>query len=236
MVKEFKDILQKGVVYLKNVEAMIDERIEKLKVAEETIDRIDYQLKKELSNVTKEGLSKIISFITQYFDDVKPNVEKLGQAQTMIADVVRQLRTDIKLFGVKDLKKQVEELEKVDFSQPFVPEVVKAPVSSPKTELKRPILAAPIPTIKSPVQEMPDMPETEDEEDWRESEIKGAKIYDTIITGWKRKDWEALKGNREMFIWGWGKLSSFDRKRIENGTWSKKIMNKLKLLGRERKT
>ena len=165
MVKEFKDILQKGVAYLKNVEAMIDERISKLKAAKKTIDRIDNQLEKQLSNVTKKGLSKIISFINQYFDDVKPNVEKLGQAQSMIADVVRQLRTDIKLFDVKDLKKQVEELEKVDFSHPFIPKVVEAPFTSPKTEpktkapkLKSPILAAPIPTIKSPVPEMPDMP------------------------------------------------------------------------------
>lgn len=73
-----------------------------------------------------------------------------------------------------------------------------------------------------------------DEEDWMESELEGAQIFDTIIIGWKRRDWESIaKGTREMFMRAWRKLSSTDRQKIRNGTWSKPIIKKMKMMSRE---
>jgi hypothetical protein len=71
------------------------------------------------------------------------------------------------------------------------------------------------------------------EGDWMESELEGATIFDSIITGWKRRDWEKIKGTKEMFMRGWKKLSASDKQKIKNGAWSKPIMNKIKMLGRE---
>ena len=70
--------------------------------------------------------------------------------------------------------------------------------------------------------------------DWMESELEGAQIFDSIITGWKRRDWETqAKGTKEMFMRAWKKLSNTDRQKIRNRTWSKKVINKMKLLSRE---
>ena len=73
-----------------------------------------------------------------------------------------------------------------------------------------------------------------EDKDWMESELEGAQIFDTIITTWKRRDWESqAKGTKEMFMRAWKKLSNPDRQKIRNGTWSKKIIKKMQLLSRE---
>jgi len=244
MTKSFKEILQKGVTYLKNIETMMDERIEKLKIAKESLDRIDNSLESQLSNITQSGFSELISTISYQFESAKPKIEKLARAQTMIIDTVKQLTSDMKIYSTKELLKKVEELEKIDFNQPVVTQVIEVaattPIDSTLSSKKTP-LSAPIPTVspvlspKTQVSALESVTEDLDLEDIRESELEGAKIFETIITGWKRRDWEKIGGTKEMFIWAWAKLSNFDRQKIKNGTWSKQIMNKCKLLGRERK-
>ncbi|NVM01445.1 MAG: hypothetical protein HWN67_03870, partial [Candidatus Helarchaeota archaeon] len=157
---------------------------------------------------------------------------------------VNQLQTDVKIFSVKDLYKKIEELENFDFSQPFIAQPIISQVIeslSPSTEKavqKETVstLRAPIPTmpVKQVVKEVPSE-EKISEGDWSESELEGAKIFDELITGWKQRDWEKIGGTREIFMAGWAKLSSYDKKKIRSGTWSKQIINKIKLLGRERK-
>jgi len=71
--------------------------------------------------------------------------------------------------------------------------------------------------------------------DMMDSEVEGAEVYETIITSWKRRDWEKFKdgGTKEEFVRAWRKLSTTDRQKIKNGAWSEPIMNKMKMLGRE---
>jgi hypothetical protein len=68
---------------------------------------------------------------------------------------------------------------------------------------------------------------------WTESELEGAEVFDSIIIGWKRKDWDSAKGTKEVFMRAWKKLSHTDKQKIRQGAWSKPIIDKMKLLGRE---
>ncbi|MHA1377551.1 MAG: hypothetical protein ACTSRG_04110 [Candidatus Helarchaeota archaeon] len=244
LIVEFKDILQKGITHIKNIEIMTDERNAKLKEVRDSLDRINENLEKRLSHITQNSLTNITMFINNFFNDVKPKCEKLSIAQTMITDTVKQLNSDIKVFSIKALMKKIDDLEKIDFSQPIIPQVVEESALKPKSTIhKKTIFASPTPTATTPISatqpqtnvQAASIKEISDNTELLESEVEGTKIYDSIITGWKRRDWEKLGGTREMFIKGWTKLSSFDRQKIKNGTWSKPMMNKVKMLGRARK-
>ncbi|NVM54024.1 MAG: hypothetical protein HWN66_10020 [Candidatus Helarchaeota archaeon] len=82
----------------------------------------------------------------------------------------------------------------------------------------------------APQQETAEAPDGE----WSESELEGGQIFDTLITGWKRRDWEKIvQGTKEMFMRAWKKLSKTDKQKIRNGAWSKPIIKKLKMMSRE---
>ncbi|NVM28546.1 MAG: hypothetical protein HWN65_06860 [Candidatus Helarchaeota archaeon] len=68
------------------------------------------------------------------------------------------------------------------------------------------------------------------EGDWEDIELEGGRIFDTIITGWKRRDWEKEpKGTKAMFMRAWMKLSSKEKQEVKMGAWSKVIIKKMKL-------
>ena len=236
MAAYFKDILVKAISHLKNIEAQIDKRLEALKIAKKSVDQIDKIVKKEFSEIINSGFSDVTLHLSKMLDELSPKLQKLGVAQTMIHDIVTQLRTDIKLFTMKDLKLKIKELEEIDFTQPIITETVQvtAPSAQKAPKAKATVKSGGPSITKSAVQETP-VEEPPTEEDWRESELEGANVFDSLITGWKRRDWEKIGGNKEMFMVGWSKLSSYDRTRIKSGTWSKSMMNKVKLLGREKK-
>ncbi len=249
ITREFKEILEKGIHYLNNIEELIDKRTEFLNNAKGSLDIIEKMVEEQFPKLIQDIIPPISSKLNKKFDNIKPNVEKLSDAQKLIADIVNQLQTDVKIFSIKDIYKKIEELEKIDFSQPIMAQAIMTqPVTSPVVESPSPSTAkvpkkeaapklqAPIPKLPgkkdlkepAPVEEIP-------EGDWRESELEGSKLFDELITGWKLRDWEKVGGTKEMFMYAWPKLSSFDKKKIKSGTWSKPIINKIKMLGRERK-
>ncbi|MFX0137143.1 MAG: hypothetical protein ACFFDN_26120 [Candidatus Hodarchaeota archaeon] len=242
ITREFKEILEKGIYYLRNIEELIDIRTEFLNNVKKSLDIIEKMVDEQFPKVIEDIVPPISSKISKHLEKIKPKVTKLSDAQNLIADIVNQLKTDVKIFSVKDLYKKIDELEKIDFSQPLttrpvISQVIETP--SPRTEKAVqketiPPLHAPIPSISVKTSVAPSE-EKVPVGDWRESELEGSKIFDELITGWKRRDWEKIGGTKEMFMYGWAKLSSYDRKKIRSGTWSKPIMNKLKLLGREKK-
>ncbi len=153
---------------------------------------------------------------------------------------LKELKREIDVIHAKlqqQLQARLFQLLIKEFQKPKLKPSVGAPISKQPRITKqsyRPYApAAPI-SVPSAVQS-PQTAEVieEIEGDWTESELEGAKIFDTIIVGWKRRDWEKVKGTKEMFMRAWKKLSNVDRQKIKNGAWSKPIMNKLKLLGRE---
>ncbi|MFX1449626.1 MAG: hypothetical protein ACFFCM_02215, partial [Promethearchaeota archaeon] len=215
----------------------------------ESLDIIEKIVEEQFSNIIQKTFPPISSKLNNHLDRIKPKVEKLSNAQKMIADIVNQLQTDVKIFSIKDLYKKIESLENIDFtelinahsaiSQPDISQVTESPGPSTEKMIKKgPVskLQAPIPAppLKSGVTVAPAEEETI-EGDWRESELEGAKIFDELITGWKLRDWEKVGGTKEMFMYAWPKLSSYDRQKIKSGTWSKPIINKVKMLGREKK-
>jgi hypothetical protein len=120
-------------------------------------------------------------------------------------------------------------------SLPATPEVA-APVIAPPlrvpSRIKPAAVISPTPTT-TPAAPLPVVEDIKG--DIMDSEVEGAEVYETIITSWKRRDWEKFKdgGTKEEFVRAWRKLSNTDRQKIKNGAWSEPIMNKMKMLGRE---
>ncbi len=147
-----------------------------------------------------------------------------------------QQQMQMQIFQLLIKKSQEQEVKPLEKLESKVKSVEKEKVTSPKTPLKVTASQRPsVPTTPSTVPPPSQPPLTSElaEDDLSESELEGAQLYDTLIVGWKRRDWEALKGTKEIFSRGWKKLSMTDRQKIKNGAWSKPLMEKLKLLGRE---
>ncbi|MHA1250876.1 MAG: hypothetical protein ACTSRP_12865, partial [Candidatus Helarchaeota archaeon] len=95
------------------------------------------------------------------------------------------------------------------------------------------ISMGPIQKPISPIQVQSKSASAELEGDWSESELEGGEIFERIIVGWKRRDFEKAQGTKEIFMRAWKKLSSYDRAQIKNGAWSQALINKIKMLGRK---
>lgn len=244
MAIEFKKILEKGIKYLKKIEGLIDKRIETLNSNNETLDRIGSLLEGEFSRISQEILPPVDSEISNRLQEIKPKVKKLSDAQSMIKDILNQLETDVPHFTVRDLIPKVENLENIDFTQPIIPQTIEVPTSTIKSKNKK---ETPIPLKRGtksrksksvpPIEIEKDFEDVSAkniafEEDISSSEAEGSKVFDEFIVSWKLKDWENIGGTKEMFINAWKKLSSYDKQKIKSGTWSKPMMEKVKLLGR----
>ncbi|NVM01515.1 MAG: hypothetical protein HWN67_04235, partial [Candidatus Helarchaeota archaeon] len=198
ITREFKEILERGIQYLKNIEELIDKRTEFLNDAKGSLDVIEKMVDEQFSKVIKDTFPPVSSKISKYLEEIKPKVTKLSDAQKMISDIVNQLQTDVKFFSVKDLYKKIEELENFDFSQPIRVQPIKSQkIKSPSPSTKKVVQKETVPTLHAPVPTLPvnkvvkeaPLEEKVSEGDWSESELEGAKIFDELISGWKQRDW-----------------------------------------------
>ncbi|MHA1265498.1 MAG: hypothetical protein ACTSRS_09710 [Candidatus Helarchaeota archaeon] len=169
-----------------------------------------------LESKVTEGLERIdITFLRKVerdLDDIKAKLQQQINAQ-LLHVLIKQ--------SMKQKKPEPSDIRRA------------RPISPLVTPRRAPIHAVTAPVPKSAAAEAASAEAVEvPEGEWQESELEGAKIFDTIIVGWKRRDWEKVKGTKEIFMRGWKKLSSSDKQKIRNGAWSKPIMNKIKLLGR----
>ena len=239
MIKEFRNIMEEGVNYLKNIEDLIDKRIKKLKIVRKSLDQIDNMIEDQFSSIIQGGFSKVNSELSKKLEMIKPKFEKLGITQTLINDIVNQLKSDVPIYSVKDLLFKVKKLEEIDFTQPIIHQKIGVPTSSTQKTVQKDIpLSSRIGSsstskIETKIAEPPSE-ELAPEGDWSDSELEGSKIFNDLIVGWKLKDFEKIGGTKELFMIAWRKLSSYDKQKIRSGTWSKNIMNKVKFLGREK--
>jgi hypothetical protein len=175
---------------------------------------------------------------------------RLVSIDQKVSEGLKKIDYSLLIKAKDDLDRLVSKMQKQVDAQllQFVINQAKKPKKAPNVSAKR-VRAITRGTGKSPIPRAPaytavvpqaTTPITEEAvadvqgDDWTESELEGAQIFDSIITGWKRRDWESqAKGTKEMFMRAWKKLSNTDRQRIRNGAWSKKIINKMKLLSRD---
>ncbi len=176
-----------------------------------------------LASLDKNVSEKLSSLDYSYLVKLKQDLDKVH------SKLQRQLNLQLLKLFIKQSKEPRKRARGVApaKSQPSVALPSRRP-----SVARAPAYTATVPQPQQPVSQ--EAAADVEGDDWSESELEGAQIFDNIITGWKRRDWESqAKGTKEMFMRAWKKLSNTDRQKIRNGTWSKKVIKKMKLLSRE---
>lgn len=223
IVKVVKDILKAQTVILQRIENGYQEQ---LRVYLELSNKMDLLEKKIEGGFTVLETNRIASLDKNITEKLKNlDYDYLKELKMKLDSVHTKLLQQIQVQMFQLLIKESQKMPK------------KASVKKPSLEGLGPPTHSYRPyTIRTSSQSAPiSQPQQASEtleEGWSESELEGAQIFDTIITGWKLRDWEEIKGTKEIFMRAWKKSSKSDRQKIKNGAWSKKIMKKLKLLGR----
>lgn len=250
LIEEIKGILEQAVGSLKNVESYLNKTTEETKVITNKLEKFEEMIQANQKTINDGIVPEIEKNFNEKFKNITEKTEKLSFVLNNFADIFGNLQNEAKQvsqFDINRLLQEVVELEEIDFSQPIriSPVVQKQDVkSSGKT------ITAGGGSITDQIAAMAkggssqkqsslspeDIQSTEilDPNKWTDSEIEGFQLFDETITGWKLRDFEKLKGTREMFAIAWRKLSSHDKKRIRNGAWSDPIIKKITLLGRSR--
>lgn len=186
-----------------------------------------------IATLDKNVTQKISLMENSYLKQLKNKVDSTyGKLQQQIH--AQLLHAMIKLSKTKRLKPQA--------STPSITPVHAISAALPAIPSSKASPKAPVSPLGSPVKPVPATakveipPPASEKGDWMESELEGAEVFDSIIIGWKRKDWDSAKGTKEEFMRAWKKLSHTDKQKIRQGAWSKPIIDKMKMLGRESAT
>jgi hypothetical protein len=225
IVKVVSDILGDQTMVLQRVERAFQEQNKVYKALFKQLDEMDQKIDggfNVLENNRIASLDKIISqkISSMQYDSLK---QMKSQLDSLCSKLQQQIQMQLLQFMIKQARaKQV----KPPVPAPVVTPTI--PISAPRTVAKP---SPPVPKVAEPVQAEAASPVQQGE--WTDSELEGAEIFDTIIVGWKRKDWETAKGTKEEFMRAWKKLSHTDKQKVRQGAWSKPIIDKMKMLGRE---
>ncbi|MHA1277762.1 MAG: hypothetical protein ACTSQI_09375 [Candidatus Helarchaeota archaeon] len=225
IVKVVNDILEAQTVILQRIEEGYKEH---LSVYNELLNRIgllDRKIEGGFTVMEKTRLASLDQTISNKLKKIEYGY--LNELKSELDAVHTKLFQQVQTRMLQLLIQHPKQLQKLSTHKP---REVGKPTLHPSAPIAPTTL---VPEAKA--YHTPKQPQTVAavEGDWSESELEGATIFEAIITGWKRRDWEKVQGTKETFMRGWKKLSSVDRQKIKNGTWSKPIMKKIKLLGRE---
>lgn len=226
VVQVVNDILQAQKAILERIEVGYREQLEVYNELKSRIDLLDKKIEggftvletTRIDSLDKTVSAKLKNIQYSYIRELKQKIDAIN--------IKLQQQVQAKMLQLM-IKGSMKPIQKSSERGLVAERPVRRVPSYRPTPLGVPAPAAPASLSAQEIE----LPESEDG-DWMESEIEGAQIYDTIITGWKRRDWEGIEGDKETFMRGWRKLSNSDRQKIKNGAWSKPIMNKIKLLGR----
>jgi len=244
LVQEIKGILQKTIASLKNLEGHLNVRTDDIKSFNNNVDVFEKKLYKEIKKLS-DSLPKTEKNVSAKINKIAKKTEKLTQLLKGYKDAFQSLADESQPTFASDINSllyDVVRLEEIDFSQPIV--VSRAVASSSKGgKTTTSSVAAKAAKIQSQLAGTSQASDSSDDgggeiivdpNKWSDSEIEGFGVFDEMITGWKLRDFEKLKGTREIFAIAWRKLSGHDRKRIRNGAWSEPLIKKLTMLGRSR--
>ena len=227
IVKVVNDILEAQSVILQRIESAYQQNIHVFQELSNKVGVLEKKIEGGFTVLESQRLASLDTTITNKLKNLELGYvrELKKQMDSTHMQMVQQIQARMFELLIKESQKAPRK------PQARAPSAAPTPRRGPSYQPYGVPSPAPAPAA-APVPEM----EAVDGE-WSESELEGAQIYDTIITGWKRRDWEKHdpnhpKGTKEMFMRGWKKLSSSDRQKIKNGAWSKPIINKLKMLGR----
>jgi hypothetical protein len=225
IVKVVSDILGDQTMVLQRVERAFQEQTKAYKALFGQLDGMDKKLDGGFNVLENNRIASLDKNITQKISSME--YDCLKQLKYQLDSICSKLQQQIHMQLLQLMIKQARERqEKPPVPAPSVTPTV--PISAPRTAAKP---SLPVSKVAEPVKAEASTPVQQG--DWTESELEGKEIFDTIIVGWKRKDWEAAKGTREEFMRAWKKLSQTDKQKIRQGAWSKPIIDKMKMLGRE---
>ncbi|MHA1270148.1 MAG: hypothetical protein ACTSPY_10210 [Candidatus Helarchaeota archaeon] len=215
-------ILEDSMKLLKKIEKNIDTQNRSLKQLSDKLkiikDKVDKNFNDLLENHFRPVFNKIIMRL-ELID--KDSIKEIDQE---IENISNTLQNNFQIQTISLLNKMIN-------LQLTRPRVSTERITS-KLQIKSPMRVVSLgraSTVEtSSVEEQEEIPEG----DWTESELEGAEIFEKIITGWKRRDFEKSQGTKEIFMKAWKKLSSYDRAQIKTGAWSQNLINKIKMLGR----
>jgi len=235
IVKVVSDIIGDQTAVLQRVERGLQEQNKAYKALVKQLEVMDKKVEGGFGVLENNRIASLDKNITQRISLMEYGYLKL--LKNKLDSVYSKLQQQIhaRLLHLM-IKLSQEKLVK--------PQVV-APSSGPAEAIpaqlppKKPIPSAPLSKSRSPEISAPETAKAETptvapkEGGWTESELEGAEVFDSIIIGWKRKDWDSAKGTKEEFMRAWKKLSHTDKQKIRQGAWSKPIIDKMKMLGRE---
>lgn len=225
---------------LNSIEEILDVR---KKMTEKVSKNLDVFIKTQIAKFSDVQNT----FSTKFKDDLTKSLQAnlrtplkdIVEVQKMVIRAIRELKNRIPKDMMEEMYVAIERLENTDFSAP-----VQLEMGQPGTEPSVALEGLPQALEKGKkgkkkrkkAEKEAEKKEIPPDTDWSDSELEGFKIYDEVIapSKWKVKDFEKQKGTREMFAIAWHKLSGPARKEIRNGAWSKKIIIKIVMLGRER--
>ncbi|NHI91556.1 MAG: hypothetical protein EAX96_03565 [Candidatus Lokiarchaeota archaeon] len=248
LIEEIRGILEKAIGSLKNVEKFLNQRSEEAQIINNNLDNFENIINENIETINTEIVPKIQRNFDNKFEEITGKTKKLSYVLNTFKDVVVNLQEESKQVSEFDINKllyEVVELEEIDFSQPIRVTPIETSTGGSATVAGGGSITEQISAMGKTSQvssekvsslSPADIQSAEiiDPNKWTDSEIEGFQVFDEIITGWKLRDFEALKGTREIFAIAWRKLSSHDRKKIRNGAWSEPIIKKITLLGRSR--
>lgn len=226
IVKVVSEILGDQTMVLQRVERAFQEQTKAYKSLSIQLNEMDKKIDGGFNVLENNRIASLDKNISQKISSMEYST--LKQLKYQLDSICSKLQQQIQMQLLQLMIKQTREWkEKLSIPTPSVAPTF--PVSAPRTAVKP---SPPVPKVAEPVKAEASIPVQEG--DWTDSELEGAEIFDSIIVGWKRKDWETAKGTKEEFMRAWKKLSHTDKQKVRQGAWSKPIIDKMKMLGREK--
>ncbi len=216
-------ILEDSMKLLKKVEKNIDLQNNSLKSLVEKFNSINDNLDRSFEELINVRLKNIFETLYNRLDLI--DYDKLIEYDEEIDAINKILQRNFQLQTISLMKELVE----LNMKWPKAGDTQFPRRISSRTSISMGPIQKPI----SPIQVQSKSASAELEGDWSESELEGGEIFERIIVGWKRRDFEKAQGTKEIFMRAWKKLSSYDRAQIKNGAWSQALINKIKMLGRK---
>ena len=217
-------ILEDSMKLLIKVEKNIEDQNRSLRTLSNNFDNINNNISNQFENLNNNHLEPIFDNISSHFDII--DTDNIKKFNAEIDEISKNLQNNFQFQSISLLNRviilnMIQPQPRSTSIQTRIPSQISSRrLSATKTKST---------TIKPIIEE--DSPVSDG--DWSESQLEGADIFENTITGWKRRDFDKAQGTKEIFMRAWKKLSSYDQAQIRNGAWSGKLINKIKMMGRE---
>lgn len=216
-------ILEDSMKLLQKIEKTIEMQNKSFNSLSDTLDKFEKKIETNFNDIQDNKIDVIFDKISSRLDLI--NTEKVKDLNIELNEITKNIQNNFQFKSISLLNKVINlNLNRPKLSKPPTPSFVSG--FQRRTIIRR--AGSPLRSSKSESELEVEAPQG----DWTSLELEGAEIFEKVITGWKRRDLEKADGNKEMFMRAWKKLSNYDRSAIKNGAWSKKLINKIKMLGR----